>query len=318
MPQNRGESEEMDNNIINISCNFAIEGVDLEKKSIPVILSDESEVVRYNYEDGKHFIKLLHGEENVDLSRKDILSLFVNHNTYELPTAIFENVRLEERKLKASSVFDESDSDSMKIFNKLAKGFLKSFSVGITIIEKVLEKEIDGVRYYNVTKWILNEASVVGIPAIPTAKVGLQEENDGVNRAKVEALAINQNLTQGNVMNEEQLQALRDEHAEALNTAGANATDAERKRVSGIISLRGDESIKLKAINDGSSVGDTAIALNASADEVLTKEKIDFEAAAAELAGNSQKHDDGTDLTDEQLKEKQADEALSKHQEGKK
>jgi hypothetical protein len=63
----------------------------------------------------------------------------------------------------------------MKIFNKLKKGFLQSFSVGVDIESKTLIKEEDGKKYYKATKWSIHEASVVGIPAIPNAKVGLEK-----------------------------------------------------------------------------------------------------------------------------------------------
>jgi len=302
----------MDNmNKVGATCQFKIDGIDLEKKSIPVILSDETEVVRYSWDSGKYFLTLKHGKDNVDLTRKDILSLFVNHNTYELPIGKFENVRVEDKKLKANAVFDPDDEESMKIFNKLAKGFLQSFSVGITINKKVLSKEEDGIEYYDVTDWSIDEASVVGIPAIPTAKVGL---NLGVNPAKVEASAQIKNSEQGdNIMDEAQLKALADSHAEALNTAGASATQNERARVSAILALSGDESVKLKAITDGSSVGDTAIALNAAMATSMSSQKTDFEQAAAELQGMKQAEGNVEELTDEAKKEKEALSALDQH-----
>ncbi len=294
------------------SMRFMVDGVDLDKKRIPVILSDESEVVRYSWSDGKYFLTLKHGEENVDLARKDILSLFVNHNTYELPIGKFEDVRIEDNKLKAWAVFDSDDVDSMKIFNKLAKGFLQSFSVGINVITKELVKEDDGVKYYDVTKWSIDEASVVGIPAIPTAKVGLNEDdNSGDNRHQ--ALAKNQNLTEGSVMTENELQALRDEHAEALIGATATAQTLERDRVSGILALNGEESVKLKAIGDGLSIGDTAIALNASVSTKLEKQKTDFEDAARELAEQNESETTDENLSAEQKLENEAEKALDEH-----
>jgi HK97 family phage prohead protease len=292
------------------SMTFMIDGVDLENNRIPVILSDETEVVRYSWDDGKYYLTLKHGEDNVDLSRKDILSLFVNHSTHELPIGIFEDVRLEDNKLKAWAVFDSEDEDSMKIFRKLSRGFLKSFSVGIDVITKVLTKEEDGVKYYDVTEWAISEASVVGIPAIPNAKVGLKDEELGSKPAKVEASVINQKQTQGNTMTDIELQALKDNHAEALKTVGADSLKVERKRVGDILSLQGDADIKHKSIEDGLSAGDTAIALNKSLNATIVKNKTDFEKAAEELAGENAKSDDGKDLSDEQLKEKEADEAL--------
>ncbi len=306
----------MSNNMkVNATCQFAVAGVDLEKKSVPVILSDESEVVRYSWDNGKYFLTLKHNDENVDLSRKDILPLFINHNTYDLPIGKFENVRIEDKKLKANAVFDEGDDESMKIFNKLAKGFLQSFSVGIDIIEKVLSKEVDGVKYYDVTRWAIDEASVVGIPAIPTAKVGLKHE-DGVNRAEVEALATNQKSKQGEVMNEEQLQTLKSEHAEALTKAKADGAILERERVSAILALHGDDLIKQSSIKDGLSIGETAIALNASLATVISTHKTDFEAAAAELNKNNVSPETEALSKEEQLA-KEADDAIASLVKGK-
>lgn len=205
--------------IVNLKNERQVEksAVNLVNHSIAVVLSEEVEVVRYSWEEGKYYISLLHGVENVDLSRKDILSVFVNHDTNVLPIGKFENVRIEDGKLKADAVFDEDDIESMKIFKKLAKGFLQSFSVGIDISEKILDKEIDGVRYYKATRWSIQEASVVGVPAIPTAKVGLELDKPlGENPAS----ASNQNLNKGVLEMEftkEKFEALELKQAEALS-----------------------------------------------------------------------------------------------------
>ena len=158
---------------IGTKCFLNKDTVNETEKSVEVILSDETKIVRYSWEDVEYYLTLSHDEGSVDLTRADILSLFINHNTYELPIGKFTNVRLEDKKIKATAVFDEEDAESMKIFKKLSKGFLQSFSVGININTKVLEKEENGISYYKATNWSLNEASVVGIPAIPNARVGL-------------------------------------------------------------------------------------------------------------------------------------------------
>ncbi|MHA1348029.1 MAG: HK97 family phage prohead protease [Candidatus Heimdallarchaeaceae archaeon] len=299
---------------------FAVDGADLENFRIPVILSDESEVVRYSWSDGKYFLTLKHGEDNVDLSRKDILSLFVNHNTYELPIGKFEDVRIEDNKLKAWAVFDEDDDMSMKIFKKLSKGFLQSFSVGISVITKELVKEDDGVKYYDVTKWGIDEASVVGIPAIPTAKVGLEkedEENNGVNRNQ--ALAKNQNSKEGISMEftKEKFEALKAENAEALkkgiSDASAESTKLEKDRCSGIIALGGNAEFTKKAIDENSTVGDAAIALLKEKGADLEKKKTDFEKASEEAASGDEANKTDETLSEEQKLTKKADEALDEH-----
>jgi HK97 family phage prohead protease len=154
-------------------CYIENNKVDMENYTVPVILSDESEVKRYSWEDGEYILTLEHSEESIDMSRAEILSLFINHDTSDLPLGVFTDLRVEDKKLKANLACDPDDEASMKIFNKLAKGFLKSFSIGAEIEEKTLEKEVDGVKYYRATRWSIYECSVVGIPAIPNAKVGL-------------------------------------------------------------------------------------------------------------------------------------------------
>ena len=158
---------------VGTQCLLKQETVNELEKTVEVILSDETKIERYSWEGGEYLLSLSHEESAVDLTRAEILSLFINHNTYELPIGRFKNVRLEDRKLKATAVFDEDDDESMKIFKKLSKGFLQSFSIGATINDKVLEREENGIKHYKATSWSLNEASVVGIPAIPNAKVSL-------------------------------------------------------------------------------------------------------------------------------------------------
>ena len=282
--------------------------VDFENKRVSVVLSEETEVVRYSWNDGKYFITLLHGEENIDLSRKDILAVFINHNTYDLPIGIWENVRIEDKKLKAEAVFDEDDEESMKIFNKLAKGFLKSFSVGISIQDRVLAREEDDIKYYNATKWAIDECSVVGIPAITGAKVGLEKQVLGDNPASAQIenndKGVNMEFTK------EKFDALQLQHKADLTNARAEAAKEEQTRVFAIMALGGNQEFTAKAIEDGTSVGDSAIALLKVNKEAQEKAKTDFEAAADEVDGVDQGKSE--DLTKEQLEAKSWDDAAEK------
>tara|TARA_R110002073_G_scaffold324027_1_gene501734 strand:- start:11237 stop:12283 length:1047 start_codon:yes stop_codon:yes gene_type:complete len=81
-------------------------------------------------------------------------------------------------------------------------------------------------------------------------------------------------------------EALEQANAKALEDGISGATALERKRVSGIMALQGSSDVKMKAIEDGSEIGTTAIALNAAFATVVAKEKTDFEKAANELNGN--------------------------------
>ena len=135
-----------------------------------------------------------------------------------------------------------------------------------------------------------------------------EDENSGENRNH--ALAKNQNSDKGDSMEytEQTFKALKDENAEALKMGIESATADEKKRVGGIFSLNGSAEFTAKAIEDGTSVGDAAIALVKTKDEALTKAKTDFEKASEELDGSAE--GENSELTAEQELEKEADDAL--------
>jgi len=160
---------------IGTQCFIDNNGIDFENKTIALILSDETSVLRFNFEDGIYDLILDHSEGAVDLSRKEILPILLQHDTQMLPLGIHENVRLEDRKLKSIGKFDSEDELAMKVFGKMSRGFMPTISVGISVFEKILisEKNENGRKLYKATKWEINEASIVTIPANPNARVGL-------------------------------------------------------------------------------------------------------------------------------------------------
>lgn len=147
------------------------------------------------------------------------------------------------------------------------------------------------------------------------ALIDADEVNNGVNRA----LAKNQKQSKGDSMSktytEDEVQALNDNHAKALETTNTDTVALERKRVSGILALSGDEAVKSKAIEDGTSIGDTAVALNASQAETISTMKTDFEEASANLDDNNE--EEVLDLSEEEAKLKEASDALANYGEKK-
>jgi HK97 family phage prohead protease len=124
-------------------------------------------------------MQLLHEEKNINFERKNILKVFYNHKTSnDMPIGKWENLRLEDGKLKADAVFDDGDEIAMKIFGKIERGILESISVGISILKYTREQRDNDKDLIIVTKWEIYEASIVNIPAIPNAKVGLEFENE--------------------------------------------------------------------------------------------------------------------------------------------
>ncbi|MDY3852092.1 MAG: HK97 family phage prohead protease [Prevotella sp.] len=72
----------------------------------------------------------------------------------------WENLRKDGNKLLADAVFDDSTELGKTVKEQVEKGFLRSASIGVDIIE---DKVINGVK--TVTKCCLNEVSIVDIPA---------------------------------------------------------------------------------------------------------------------------------------------------------
>ena len=105
---------------------------------------------------------------------------------------------------------------------------------------------------------------------------------------------------------EADVQALNDTHAEALKTA----TTTERARVNAIVALGGSSNFNAKAIEDGLSAGDAAIALLKERDSQLATAKKDFEAGASEVDGLDESDKQEKALSDDEKAEAEALAAL--------
>lgn len=228
------EKEQMLKDELRFNTQTALDGnsaIDSEKKRIKVVLSDETPVVRWGWEEGIYDIVLSHDTESVDLSRTEIMPLLVQHDRDMLPIGKWENIRIENKKLKGEAVFDSEDKFAMEIFGKFERGFMKSFSIGIGSWEKVLEKDRNENNrpQYKAIKWSLEECSVVTIPANKNAKVGMSKETLGVNPASADAQAKIKSSNKGEDMAKdhvEELQALEATHAEAVQKLNATHTEA--------------------------------------------------------------------------------------------
>ncbi len=90
--------------------------------------------------------------------------------------------------------------------------------------------------------------------------------------------------------------------------AVSDAVAAETTRVTEIIALGGNSDFTAKAIEDGTTVGDAAIALLKSNETALAKKKTDFENAGDEVNGLEQAKE--TDDTPEALAQKKWEDAV--------
>ncbi len=157
------------------------ETINDEERSIDITISTETPVLRYDWWEDRYFEEvLLHSPENIDLSR--LTSLYFNHRTTDLPIGRLENIRIENKQLKARAYFDD-DEESMRIWKKVKSGSLQGVSVGYRILEIKLTQRDGQPDLVEVIRWQPLEASIVTIPADPNAKVG---RNTDLNKSKEE------------------------------------------------------------------------------------------------------------------------------------
>lgn len=126
------------------------------------ILSDES-INSYGF-------RILTNGILLEQFKKNPVMLF-NHRSYgdnySGPIGRWENIRVEDNKLKADAVFDENDAFAQKIANKVESGFIKGASIGFLTVETSTDKThlAVGQTRPSVTKSLIYEASIVDLPS---------------------------------------------------------------------------------------------------------------------------------------------------------
>lgn len=149
-----------------------------EERRVPIVISTEAPVTmcewnRRNYETDCYPQVLIHSDDSVVVNR-EIVKLLSNHNAHSLPIGRLENIRIEEKKLKADAIFSKANPDAEVPWQMVQEGTLDEISVGGRVIEKSeVRDENDKVTQVDVTKWELLEASLVTVGA---------DVNAGVNR----------------------------------------------------------------------------------------------------------------------------------------
>ena len=283
--QNLKSVSNIDNNLIN-----------KKNKTVEIILSDETKILRYDFwEDKTYNLKLLHNDTNIKLDRASILKVFYQHDTYNLPIAKIENLRIEDNKLKGTAVFDTDDEFAMKIFKKVQNGFLESLSVGINVLET---KEVDESNI-EVTLWELLEVSFVNIPANPNAKIGLQKQNIGVKMPKDEKKDENLNV-----------ETIK---KESFDNGFQKGVESERARLAEIAELKGggqDEYIDNLSL-EGLSAEKIAYKLQIKQKEAFKAKKEANELKNIELNKQLAQLDNSDSQKDDELLQLQSDFAKS-------
>lgn len=216
------------------------DGIDEENRKVPITISTEEPIRVRDYWSGVEYDEvLLHGSENVDLTRAQNAKLKWLHGIGkygELPLGRLENVRIEDSKLKADAIFSRANPDAEMFWQMVVEGTLSEISVGAKKKDvRVTERDGD-VPLVEILRWEFLEASLVDIGADPNA---------GINRK------LNQN-EQGEFMNKLEELKRRLEELESKKDGGQDTTkeiaDVKRAIDSELLALA-DENKELKRQN---------------------------------------------------------------------
>ncbi len=145
---------------------------DEENRIVPASLSSEYPVERFFGTE-----VLLHGSDNVNLERAEEngLPLLLGHNTD--PGSLVgraRNVRIKGKRLHADLHFSDSTERARETWAQVKDGFLTDISIGYSI-EEVRETSSKDDNLIEVTRWTVDEGSLVTVPADHTV---------GANRGK--------------------------------------------------------------------------------------------------------------------------------------
>lgn len=136
---------------------FDASRADESRRTVPAVISSEYPVARNGYTE-----VLLHGTENVDLSRAP-LPLIESHDGHRLNIGLVDNLRLAGGKLRGDIVFGNS-SRANELWPDVQAGIVRNLSIGYEISDSR-----ERGTTLEATRWRPFETSLVSIPADPTA-----------------------------------------------------------------------------------------------------------------------------------------------------
>ncbi len=144
----------------------------MAEKEKSFILSDES-INTYG------FRLLTSGADLKQFKRNPVM--YLNHDHYDTPIGLWENIRIEDGKILADPVFDLEDEKGKKVASKVERGFLRMASVGVRVLQWSEDPKhlLPGQTRPTAIKWVLREGSVVGIGSNHNA-LRLYDEDDNI------------------------------------------------------------------------------------------------------------------------------------------
>lgn len=117
--------------------------------------------------------RMLTSGVEIESYKKNPILLWMHMRPYRgttdevLPLGIVENIRIKGDTLLGELKFDGTDDFSKEIERKWDAGTLRAVSVGATVIEQSTDPSVvlPSQQYATITKWKLDEVSVVDLPA---------------------------------------------------------------------------------------------------------------------------------------------------------
>jgi phage major head subunit gpT-like protein len=158
--------------------------INTDARTVEILISTETPLRRVDYWSGQKYDEvLLHGSENIDLTRAENAKLRWMHGSGkygELPLGKLDNVRIENGELRGTAHFSSANPDADMFWRMVEEGTLSEISVGGKKLDvRITEREND-VPLVEVTRWEFQEASLVDIGADPKAGIGRSENfNEG-------------------------------------------------------------------------------------------------------------------------------------------
>lgn len=107
--------------------------------------------------------------------------MYLNHDDWDTPIGMWENIRVEDGKILADPVFDLEDEKGKMVAGKVERGFMRMASAGIRVLEWSEDPKymLAGQTRPTAIKWMMRESSVVGIGANHNA-LRLYDANDNL------------------------------------------------------------------------------------------------------------------------------------------
>lgn len=234
--------------------------VNSKNRSVDILISTETPIRRVDYWSGEAYDEvLLHGKENIDLTRAENAKLRWSHGNGkygELPLGKLENVRIENNELRATAHFSTANPDAEMFWRMVEEGTLSEISVGGKKQEVRITERDGEVPLVEVTRWEFQEASLVDIGADPSAGIGRSENfNEGDIMGKLEILRRELDALKSGSATQDEINRKIDEVNAEVARVAAEKKEAEDK----LADLQRREGIRTIATQYGDLVDDDTL-----------------------------------------------------------